>query len=91
MTADDLALVHDGIAATYAGQLRIAADDPRTTPDTMREAMRDASKIIDTHMTLIAHQQTWINQLKLQIGAAFATAITALVLAVVSFCLWLFS
>jgi hypothetical protein len=79
------------IAPSFAGQLRVAADDPKTTPGTMREAMRSAASVIDTHIDLIGHQQAWIGQLKLQIGAAFATAITALVLAVVSFCLWLYS
>jgi len=91
MNVADLPELHVGIAATYAGQLRLAADDPKTTPATMREAMRDAANVMDTHMTLIGHQQAWLQQQKFQTGVAISLAITALVLAIASFCLWLYS
>jgi hypothetical protein len=91
MNVADLPELHVGIAASYAGQLRLAADDPKTTPATMREAMRDAANVMDTHMDLIALQQTWLHQQKFQIGVAISLAIVALVLALGTFGLWLTS
>ena len=71
-------------AKSFAGQLRHAADDPKTAAGTMREAMRDAASVIEAHMQLIALQQAWINQLRLQVGAGVALSLTALALAAVA-------
>lgn len=69
------------IAPNFYGQLRIAADDPNTTPGTMREGMRDAAGVIEGQVRLIVMQQQWIDQLKLQTGTAWGFAITAIVVA----------
>jgi hypothetical protein len=64
------------IANSFAGQLRIAADDPDTAPGTMREAMRDAAGVMDTHVQIIALQQEQIERDKLFIGLLIAAMIT---------------
>ena len=48
------------IAPTFAGQLRVAADDPNTTAGTMREAMRNAASLIEGYSAVITAQQYWI-------------------------------
>ena len=71
------------IAPTFAGQLRVAADDPNTTAGTMREAMRNAASLIEGYSAVITAQQYWIDRLRLQVGAGFAVGVSALALGLV--------
>jgi hypothetical protein len=73
------------IPPTFVETLRVAADDPTTSPVRMRDAMRDAANILEGHTRLIAMQQQWIDQLRVRTGAAHALTVTILVLVAIWF------
>jgi len=51
------------IAPTFARQLRVAADDPNTSEETLRQGCRDAADVIDSQDMLDDAKSTAINSM----------------------------